>query len=76
MSQDEWLVERRTLLEHEKELTKHYDRVNAERRQLPTPGSEKSCFRVFVANLVDRTRWATLGADPLCHHGNFERILS
>jgi predicted dithiol-disulfide oxidoreductase (DUF899 family) len=35
VSQDEWLAERKKLLAHEKELTKHYDRVNAERRRLP-----------------------------------------
>jgi predicted dithiol-disulfide oxidoreductase (DUF899 family) len=34
-SRDQWLVERKTLLAHEKELTKHRDRVNAERRRLP-----------------------------------------
>ena len=35
VSQDEWLVERKKLLDHEKEQLKHYDRVNAERRRLP-----------------------------------------
>jgi predicted dithiol-disulfide oxidoreductase (DUF899 family) len=35
VSPDEWLVARKTLLEHEKEVTKHHDRVNAERRRLP-----------------------------------------
>jgi predicted dithiol-disulfide oxidoreductase (DUF899 family) len=34
-SHDQWLAARKTLLGHEKELTKHYDRVNAERRRLP-----------------------------------------
>jgi predicted dithiol-disulfide oxidoreductase (DUF899 family) len=38
---DEWLVERKKLLEQEKELTKHYDRVNAERRRLPMVKIEK-----------------------------------
>lgn len=32
---DQWLTARKTLLEHEKELTKHRDRLNAERRRLP-----------------------------------------
>jgi predicted dithiol-disulfide oxidoreductase (DUF899 family) len=32
---DEWLTARKTLLEHEKELTQQRDRVNAERRRLP-----------------------------------------
>jgi predicted dithiol-disulfide oxidoreductase (DUF899 family) len=35
VSRDQWLVERKNLLEQEKEETKHYDRVNAERRRLP-----------------------------------------
>jgi predicted dithiol-disulfide oxidoreductase (DUF899 family) len=38
---NEWLVERRKLLGHEKELTEHYDRVNAERRRLPMVKIEK-----------------------------------
>ena len=35
VSRDQWLTERKKLLTAEKELTKHYDRVNAERRRLP-----------------------------------------
>ena len=31
----EWLVKRKELLAHEKELTKQYDLVNAMRRRLP-----------------------------------------
>jgi predicted dithiol-disulfide oxidoreductase (DUF899 family) len=38
---DQWLVERKKLLEHEKELTRHYDRVSAERRRLPMVKIEK-----------------------------------
>jgi predicted dithiol-disulfide oxidoreductase (DUF899 family) len=34
-SRDHWLAERKELPAHEKELNKHYDRVNAERRRLP-----------------------------------------
>lgn len=34
-SRDEWLAERKKLLVEEKEVTKHHDRVNAERRRLP-----------------------------------------
>lgn len=37
----EWRVERFKHLEHEKELTHHYDRVNAERRRLPMIPIEK-----------------------------------
>jgi len=39
---DEWLAARDTLLAHEKELTKHYDRVSAERRRLPMVKLEKT----------------------------------
>ena len=35
VSAQEWLTRRKALLAHEKELTKHFDRVNAERRRLP-----------------------------------------
>lgn len=35
VSQEEWFAERKRHLQHEKELTKQYDRVNAERRRLP-----------------------------------------
>jgi len=38
---DEWLTARKTLLEHEKELTRHRDRINAERRRLPMVKLEK-----------------------------------
>src|SRR5438132_6965473 len=41
VSQDQWLEQRKQLLAHEKELTKHYDRVNAERRRLPMVRIEK-----------------------------------
>jgi predicted dithiol-disulfide oxidoreductase (DUF899 family) len=41
VSQDEWLGKRLKLLAHEKELTKEYDRVNAERRRLPMVKLEK-----------------------------------
>jgi predicted dithiol-disulfide oxidoreductase (DUF899 family) len=38
---DQWLAERKELLAHEKELTRQYDRVNAERRRLPMVRIEK-----------------------------------
>ncbi|MGH8510862.1 MAG: DUF899 domain-containing protein [Gammaproteobacteria bacterium] len=41
VSRDEWLAERKKLLEHEKDVTKHRDRVNAERRRLPMVKIEK-----------------------------------
>jgi predicted dithiol-disulfide oxidoreductase (DUF899 family) len=42
VSQQEWLTRRKELLVHEKELTKHLDRVNAERRRLPMVRIEKA----------------------------------
>src|ERR1700733_11050447 len=42
VSREQWLGERKKLLAQEKELTKHYDRVNAERRRLPMVKVEKS----------------------------------
>jgi predicted dithiol-disulfide oxidoreductase (DUF899 family) len=41
VSPDQWLAERKKLLAHEKELTRQYDRVNAERRRLPMVRIEK-----------------------------------
>jgi predicted dithiol-disulfide oxidoreductase (DUF899 family) len=42
VSQKQWLSARKKLLAHEKELTRHYDRVNAERRRLPMVKVEKN----------------------------------
>jgi predicted dithiol-disulfide oxidoreductase (DUF899 family) len=42
VSRDQWLVERKELLAHEKELTRHYDRVSAERRRLPMVEIDKA----------------------------------
>jgi predicted dithiol-disulfide oxidoreductase (DUF899 family) len=42
VSRDEWLTARKTLLAHEKEVTKHYDRVSAERRRLPMVKLDKT----------------------------------
>jgi predicted dithiol-disulfide oxidoreductase (DUF899 family) len=41
VSQDRWVAARKELLTHEKELTKHYDRVTAARRRLPMVKIEK-----------------------------------
>ena len=41
VSRDQWLAERKKLLADERELTKHYDRLNAERRRLPMVKVEK-----------------------------------
>jgi predicted dithiol-disulfide oxidoreductase (DUF899 family) len=35
VSRDEWTAERKKLLGHEKEVTRHRDRISAERRRLP-----------------------------------------
>jgi predicted dithiol-disulfide oxidoreductase (DUF899 family) len=42
VSRDQWLGARKKLLAHEKELTRQYDRVNAERRRLPMVKIEKN----------------------------------
>src|SRR5471032_3411359 len=42
VSREQWLAERKKLLAQEKELTKQYDRVNAERRRLPMVKIEKN----------------------------------
>jgi predicted dithiol-disulfide oxidoreductase (DUF899 family) len=41
VGRDEWLTTRKTLLEHEKEATKHLDCMNAERYKLPMIKLEK-----------------------------------
>src|ERR1700692_153545 len=41
VSREQWLDERKKLLVREKELTKHRDRINAERRRLPMVKIEK-----------------------------------
>src|SRR3954468_15357456 len=41
VSQDQWLTERRRLLDQEKALTRQYDAVNAQRRRLPMVELEK-----------------------------------
>ncbi|MGV3616746.1 MAG: DUF899 domain-containing protein [Fimbriimonas sp.] len=42
VSREEWVAARKTLLDQEKELTKHYDRTAAERRRLPMVKLDKS----------------------------------
>jgi predicted dithiol-disulfide oxidoreductase (DUF899 family) len=41
-SREQWLGERKKLLAREKELTRQYDRINAERRRLPMVRIEKN----------------------------------
>src|ERR1700716_1964846 len=41
-SRDQWLGERRKFVGRERELPRHYDRVNADRRRLPMVKVEKS----------------------------------
>ena len=42
VGQDKWLTARETLPEHEKEATKHRDRINTERHRLPMVKLEKA----------------------------------
>lgn len=42
VSRTQWLGARKKLLKHEKELTRQYDRINAERRRLPMVKIEKN----------------------------------
>lgn len=42
VSRDEWTAERKELLGREKEVTKHHDRISAERRRLPMVKLDKS----------------------------------
>ncbi|HMH07664.1 MAG TPA: DUF899 domain-containing protein [Terriglobales bacterium] len=44
VSREQWLADRKKLLAHEKELTKHYDSVSAERRRLPMVKIDKEYF--------------------------------
>jgi predicted dithiol-disulfide oxidoreductase (DUF899 family) len=58
VSRDQWLAERKKLLTDEKELTKHYDRINAERRRLPMVKIEKARGTESLTNtytLLDTT---------------------
>jgi predicted dithiol-disulfide oxidoreductase (DUF899 family) len=55
-TRDEWLAARKTLLTHEKELTKHYDRVSAERRRLPMVKLEKTYMFDGPLDLFDGHR--------------------
>ena len=51
VSGDQWLAERKKLLADEKELTRHYDRVNAGRRRLPMVKVEKD-YMLSTAQVV------------------------
>lgn len=61
-SRDDWLAARKQLLEQEKELTRLYDRVNAQRRRLPMVRIEKDYTfdgpqgRVRMLDLFDGRR--------------------
>ena len=61
VTRTEWLAERKKLLEREKELTKHYDQVNAMRRRLPMVKLEKSyAFDVAATSVL---QWRALIED-------------
>jgi predicted dithiol-disulfide oxidoreductase (DUF899 family) len=71
VTRDEWLVARRRLLAAEKELTRHRDEVNAQRRRLPmvridkdyvfdSPGGKATLLDMFEGRwqlIVDHTMW-------------------
>jgi predicted dithiol-disulfide oxidoreductase (DUF899 family) len=42
VSREEWEEARQNLLAHEKDVTRHYDRVSAERRRLPMVKLDKT----------------------------------
>jgi predicted dithiol-disulfide oxidoreductase (DUF899 family) len=44
VSREEWLVARKELLAHEKQLTRRRDALNAKRRRLPMVKVEKEFF--------------------------------
>lgn len=62
VSRDEWLPERKALLEREKELTRQYDALNARRRRMPMVRLDKDYSfdtadgRASLADLFDGRR--------------------
>ena len=58
VSRDQWLAERKRLLTQEKELTRHYDGVNAERRRLPM-------VRIDKDYVFDGSKWSGGSAGSL-----------
>ena len=55
VSRDQWLAERKELLAHEKDLTKHYDRVTAMpalRAQVASSGFNGDCWLLDESHLV------------------------
>ena len=57
----QWLASRKTLLLHEKELTRQRDRVNAERRRLPMTKIERA---MEPAGLEPATFWMQTRRSP------------
>ena len=54
VSRQDWLAQRRLLLDREKELTRQRNAVNAERRQLPMVRIDKDQYHVGQATYHDR----------------------
>ncbi len=69
VSRDQWLGERRKLLAHEKECTRQYDRINAERRRLPMVKVEKDY-------IFDGPNGTTLSKTCLRATGNLSSVIS
>lgn len=85
VSPDEWLAERKKLLEEEKELTRQRDLLNAKRRKLPmvkvekeyefeAPGGKVSLLDLFEGRrqlMVHHFMWFE-ESDTFCHGCSFE----
>src|ERR1700676_3828317 len=57
VSREERVAERKKLLADEKEMTKHYDRVNAKRRRLPMVKIEKGRRQLIVYHFMFDPDW-------------------
>ena len=77
VSRDEWLAARVAHLEHEKELTRHHDRVTAERRRLPMVRADSSSAPESVQAMCWQTCWRnSLNGVPLSLFSPSMRVIS
>jgi predicted dithiol-disulfide oxidoreductase (DUF899 family) len=64
VSREQWLDERKKLLVREKELTKHRDRINAERRRLPVSRAPLPKLEAYKAKKGWSVPWlSSFGSD-------------